>query len=230
MKNQMLILCILATNFGLNAADTTRLKPVKGTITSQVGIALSTFSNNVMSMGINGRLFLSERVAIRTSILSSNDKEVENFEEFQDGSGSRGKYTTVMSSAFLFAGIEKHFKGARRLSPYIGFEFGYGIGTLKEDGENSSGFNYTAGYSESSKRKVNQFNINAFLGFDYWIAEGLYLGIEYSFISNYNYKEKRTSKTITNSGFTTVVYTPEYKASGITSINALPVFRLGWMF
>lgn len=230
MKKSILTSLCLALALSLFAADTTRLKPVRGTFTTQVGLSLATLNDNITSLGLNGRYFLKERLALRATVLLLTEKDEQHSTEFADGTGGSGKFTTTMQTTIFMVGVEKHFKGTRRLSPYIGVEAGYGLGSLKTAGENSSGQNFIADYSENEARKLAQINLGAFLGFDYWIADGIYLGIEYSFVGYFSSKVARSDRNMTNSGITTHRVTPESKSSGMTTVNALPMFRLGWKF
>lgn len=227
---------ILATLFSFSfvlssfSADTARLKPTRGTFTTQVGISFATLNNNVNSLGLNGRYFLKERLALRASLIMGSQKSEQHVTEFPDGSGGSGKYTMTFRSNFFMVGLEKHFKGTRRLSPYLGIEAGYGMGSMKLVGENSTGQSFLADYSESQTRKVSQLNVGAFLGFDYWIADGIYVGIEYSFAGFVTSKIPSSDKTMVSGGNTTHLIIPESKANNVTTNNALPVFRLGWRF
>jgi hypothetical protein len=221
--------CLALLSYSMDTTGT-RLKPLKGTFTTQVGMAMSNSLPNVLSLGLNGRYFIKDQLALRLTLMMQSEKLVENFDEFDDGSGGSGKYTTsTMTNALIF-GVEKHCNGTRRLSPYGGLELGFGTGSIKEVGENSNGNFYVPSYSEDGVAKISQLTTGAFLGFDYWVAEGLYIGIEYTFFGYFSYTEKRGDKSITDQGVTTKEFTPEFKASGFTTINALPVFRLGWRF
>ncbi len=222
--------CLAFLSYSLDTTSNRQFKPMKGTFTTQVGFALITNAPNVLSMGLNGRYFIKNKLAIRLTLMVNKDKQVENFDEFPDGTGGSGKFTSDMMINQLFLGVEKHFRGTSRLSPFIGLEVGYGAGKLKETGENSNGNSYMPAYSEESTMKISQINSGAFLGFDYWITHGLYLGIEYSFFGHFAFKENRSSKTMTQLGTTVTEYTPEFKANGFTTVNAVPFLRLGWTF
>lgn len=212
------------------SADTSRIKPNRGTFTTQVGISLATLNNNVNSFGLNGRYFLKERLALRATLQMQNQKSEQHVNEFPDGTGGTGKYTMTFHTNFLMVGLEKHFKGTRRLSPYLGVEAGYGMGSVKLVGENSNGQFFMPDYRESQTRKINQMNLGAFLGFDYWIADGIYIGIEYSFVGFVAAKMPSSDKTTVSGGNTTHLVMPESKSNAVTTISSLPVFRLGWKF
>lgn len=205
-------------------------KPVRGTVTSQVGITFAVLYDNVNSLGLNGRYFLDDNKALRFSYNIMSSKEVRNFAENADGSGASGSYTEKINNHILFLGFEKHFKGTKRLSPYIGAEIGFGFGKIKGLGENADENDFISDYELEMDQKFTGLGINAFLGFDYWVTEGLYIGIEFSPLSkNFNFLSEMT-RTDTQSGISTKIVEPKSSYSELSSVYALPFFRLGWRF
>jgi Outer membrane protein beta-barrel domain len=93
---------------------------------------------------------------------------------------------TKTSSGFGIAitpGIEKHFAGSDKLSPYVGAELPIGFGTSGtvevSNGDNPAGTPTATGDSYKSETG-SRFNLGLglVLGADYYIADGLYLGVE----------------------------------------------------
>lgn len=229
MKKTIILSAILAFSNSIFSSETPA-KPVKGTITSQVGMSLASFNSNVMSMGLNGRYFVKDQLAVRLSLMVDNQKTVNNTAENANGTGGTGSFTTNNNSTMLFLGVEKHFNGTKRLSPYIGAEIGFGSSGIKTEGVNFNNAIYINNYTENGHRKFSDLGINTFLGFDYWVADGLYVGIEYTFAAYTSSTEKQseTVRKTNNTTITTVNF--ENKNSGLTTISAIPVFRLGWRF
>lgn len=228
MKKLILTASILISSFSLSADEGLMLKPAKGNITTQVGIAVSTFMSPVNSFGFNGRYFLQDRLAIRASIIVDNSKTTDNFFENANGTGGSGSFTSSTSSKAFLIGVEKHFAGTKRLSPYFSLDLGFGGGREKNEGENSDGTNFIGSYKESEDIKFSGLMVNAGLGFDYWFTDGMYIGAEYSFLSFSSMTSKESTKEMTAGPTTTKVVTPESKSSGLSTLNAVPVFRLGW--
>lgn len=213
----------------LNAQEKAALKPVQGTWTTQVGLALSTSFNNINSLGFNGRYFLKDQLAVRASLMMNNSKNVRNYFENSNGTGSTGTYTTTDRNTGLSLGIEKHLGGNRRLSPYVGFQLGVYAGKTLNEGENAMILNFNNNYSENNEVKYNSINANIFIGFDFWIAEGLYVGIEYSPLNLNSNRAPQSEKTITNNGVTTTTVIGKTNNSSFDTLSAFPLFRFGWM-
>jgi outer membrane protein W len=230
MKKTIILSAIMAFSTSIFSAETPSLKPSKGTITSQVGMSFASFNNNVTSLGLNGRYFFKDQLALRLGIMIDNQKSVDNTAENANGTGGTGSFTTNNNGNMLLLGIEKHFNGNRRLSPYAGVEIGFGSSSIKTEGVNFNNSIYIDNYTENAHRKFSDFGINAFLGFDYWFTEGVYVGIEYTFAGYFSSKEKQseTVRKTNNNTVTTVNF--ENSISDLSTISALPVFRLGWRF
>lgn len=205
-------------------------KPVQGVFTTQVGFALSNSWNNINSFGMNGRYFLQDQLAGRLSIQRSGSKTSQTFYENADGTGQEGTFTNSNSNLNFMLGIEKHFTGTKHLSPYAGIELGVGFGNTKTEGDKSNGNNFVNNYSEESSRKNSSMGINAFLGFDYWITDGIYLGVEYQIISLGSNRLKDGERSVSSGGVTTKTTIPGNKTSYFNTVGATPLFRLGWRF
>lgn len=172
-------------------------KPKAGSIATELSFApgftgggmfsLPSLTNNSDGFaGLKFRKFSSENKAVR---LSANVTIKSSSEE-----GAETEYTVGLGF-----GIEKHLKGAERLSTYWGYEGSLGL---------SHGFN-------ENDELVNTFGIgaNVFTGFDYYIMPNIYLGVEASYGLGI-----RNDKPDGGEGTTYVKLAP-----GVT-----PFLRLGW--
>lgn len=212
-----------------SAQENTALKPVQGTWTTQVGLSVSNSFSNINSMGLNCRYFLKDQLAVRASLILNNQKNTRNFFENNDGTGNTGTYTTTDRSTGLNLGLEKHFGSNRRLSPYVGLQVGFGGGKTLYEGENAMSGTYRASYAENQESKYNSINANVFLGFDFWITEGLYIGIEYNALNMRSTRYPESEKTTTISGVTTKSVNGKTTYNYFDSISEFPMFRFGWM-
>ena len=172
-------------------------------------------------------------------------------------------------TAFGFApGFEYHFGKFERLSIYAGLDLFFGMTNYKYREESDITISYTNFYSGDVYESRTQFDMvsnsswpylgyqnqvslnernhftfgaNAFLGLDFYIYKGLYIGAELGI--NYNHfayrKAKVTGKrtvTTTEYGTTTEdVLDINYKKEGKSSTDKVnlvcePAIRLGWKF
>jgi hypothetical protein len=86
----------------------------------------------------------------------------------------------------LRPGIEKHFGGTDRLSPYIGGELDIALKSVKEvqdeDSDNSiSAYTRKGAWSGSGNRGFFRMGMNFIVGADYYIAKKLYIGTEFGY-------------------------------------------------
>ena len=91
-------------------------------------------------------------------------------------------------------GIEKHFAGTNRLSPYVGAELALGIRSAHSEfnGPGSSGVEVKGSFSDDDNTNRGYFlaGLGAVGGFDFYVAKHLYIGYELSMeLSNRSYSE-----------------------------------------
>lgn len=168
MKNR---LALLALAFGFTfaahaqSAEEATLKPTAGNKTIEVGVSLNG--------GINGhqlrlRKFTGNELAFRygASIYYDYDKIAEN--------------TSSSTLRLSFApGMEKHFAGTKRLSPYVGFAvpLGFGISHYQDEAVEVKGAT-SATNPGSCNRNYLSARLNGLAGVDVYIIKNLYIGFE----------------------------------------------------
>lgn len=128
--------------------------------------------------GIKYRQFTSATTAWRATVFagfsSSTDKTIA-------GEGDNEEELKMVDSEFnisIAPGIEKHFAGTDRLSPYIGGEavVAFQRMTMKEE------FLVGDDIEEGTTKDGNlTFGVNGFFGFDFYFADNIYLGGELGF-------------------------------------------------
>lgn len=169
-------------------------KPASGDRTAEVGLNLQTgtapISYNVPELRF--RMFKSDDMAYR---LRANIGSMSRSYS-QDVGGVAWEATD--NSGFNIAiapGIEKHFAGTKRLSPYVGAELAISFGTgrtveaTNDDAPVFGGFGAgitPGGASVVSGNKFEQkfgstfgLGIGAVMGADYYVADGVYVGVEF---------------------------------------------------
>ena len=130
-----------------NSSNTNNFISSRGGLSDVMQAALSSFfnSNDFTSTGggIQGKKFISESAAYRINVSLS-------FVQIEDVSGME---------ITLQPGYEKHFRGTKKLSPYLGSDF-------------------TVGFSSMEDTDLLAIGFGSIAGFDYYIAKKLYLGLE----------------------------------------------------
>lgn len=178
-------------------------------------------------IGINGikyRQFTSATSAIRasvflgygstTDIMTMGDKD----------------YKTVNSNfdISIQPGIEQHFMGTDRLSPYVGAEavIGFNSTTKKEDQNKPGGDKIVA--LKDTKGNFN-VGVNAFAGMDFYFADNIYLGAEFGFGILFSKGLTQKSEYFDANGDVAV---NEAKGGSSFNIgpNAVGAIRLGFLF
>ena len=119
----------------------------------------------------------------------------------------------------LASGIEKHFKGTKRLSPYIGGELSilgsFSSSSIKDIGTKVTTKN-SGSFSDGSNRSMFGFGLNALVGTDFYVSKHLYLGIEAGYGIIFNKILKNVHTVIVDGGVTTT-----------TTIDGANKFSLG---
>jgi hypothetical protein len=146
------------------------LKPDAGAITFEVNFQPFSNSGGLLSLSyFRCRYFLNEDLAVRAGLLTSF------------GSESPNVSTRLSNFDFeLRPGVEKHFGGRDRLSPYIGAELifsNYSRARQIEDGDRLTG----AWSSEGSNRGFYNLGLGALVGTDFYFSRHIYVGFEAGF-------------------------------------------------
>lgn len=198
MKKVMLALAIFIINQGIcqdNNGDNKEYKPTEGNwgVTFNVranlmDLGLQSFTDGLNNNSIFGRYYVKDDMAVRLGVGATllnytnmtTDSVGTTLVEFDT--------TYSRTDVYLAPGIEKHFVGTNRLDPYGGVDLVFGsVGKATSKGTLS--ITDTSGTSSgTSKFEVDGteeggfiFGINLSTGFNYFIAERLSVGAEYSF-------------------------------------------------
>lgn len=141
---------------------------------------------------IKARYFKSENFALRLGLnLSTGTNKT-----YTDTEGD----TYVKNSSFLIAiapGFEKHF-GSGKFHPYVGAELPISLfSTAREEKDNIDTFDETGGSFG--------LELNAVLGFDYYVLPKFYVGAEFTpgFKFNKIFDQKRDGEVTEKGGYST---------------------------
>lgn len=236
---------------GVSAISQAQYKPEAGDKNLEINFA-PLGGTPVSIPGIKFRSFMSATSAFRlgvfvgynntTTITQEEDFDVDNNNE-QLALELRDKMSTF--SIAIQPGIEKHFAGTERLSPYIGgfVNLGYTSKTDYTESETVTGpVADTELFLADMTTKTGQLNLglNAVAGFDYYFAAKLYIGAEvgFGFAMNNDFKSKVTENTTelndANDAFVNVTNETESilnkKSNFQVGPNVVGQIRVGWLF
>lgn len=184
MKKVLLLVGLAASTFAASAQnhqheDFKFFKPKKGDFTTEAGlvggILNSEFALNNNAGMLRGRYFIKNDLALRVGLNLSVANEKENVY----GAGNALGFTSNTNTTFAInAGIEKHFKGTARLSPYVGGDVIFGLGNVHNKADANNNGIYQANYTSTLSRTDVSLGLRGIVGADYYIAPKVYLGGE----------------------------------------------------
>lgn len=232
-----------------NTTENSDFKPLKGDFATELNF--NPFKgnlsfNNVLNQ-VKGRYFIHPQLALRLGI---NINTLDSALNYGNPYGTQANFNSDerKSTSFgLSIGIEKHFKGTKRLSPYIGADLFWGTKSASQEMRNSAStttvkngwLNYqyvqslTPPYYYSTvinmiEGAYNRFGISAVAGFDYYVAKNFFLGYEFNLgYSKTNYKTPEVTVTGQN------VTTPNFYSNNATSkfgTSLVNGIRVGYIF
>src|SRR5690606_2132645 len=177
-----------------SAVSAQEFKPTAGDVTVDLGVAggLGNTTINLPDQGFGtgamfkARYFKTENIAYRGTLFVGNSSETNN---------SNNQKQEIDNYGFgLGFGMERHFTGTERLSPYVGGDvlLGYGNGNVKTT-------EITTGDVEELKGPgVFRFGVRGVFGADYYIAKRVFVGVEAGLGLMYESEGDTTFKSTNN--------------------------------
>lgn len=197
--------------------------------------------NNALNQ-IKFRYFTSDNNALRIAFTVDAKKLVDDAKNVYGTNPTNTSNKRTSTLIGINFGIEHHFRGTKRLSPYIGGELTFGIKSSKHEKESgaqkttvkgawqtveypSSGYSYI---TYTAERAFVSYGLNMIMGFDFYVARNFFIGYEMQF----GFINKSFSDLdITSSGGYQDSTTPDYDSSefsfGPRIINGI---RVGYVF
>lgn len=232
-----------------STSENSDFKPEKGSFATELNF--NPFKgnlsfNNVLNQ-IKGRYFINSQLALRLGInVNSLDSNLNAGNPY----GAQASFNSDKRKSTSFGlnlGIEKHFKGTKRLSPYLGADVFWGTKSAKQEiSNNASTISVKNGWLEviyyqslnppyyyNSVTTIiegayNRFGVTAVAGFDFYMAKNFFLGYEFNLgYSKTDYK----SPDIKTTGQSTTV--PNYYSNNSTSTfgtSLMNGIRIGYIF
>ena len=222
MKKILMTVALAATAL-VSAQAQSELKPLAGQVTTDFTLFANGIFNTttspvgpVSNLGLNtavlkGRYFLMDNLALRATLGLNNASTTDkNSDPVSEAVKKSNTFT-------LGLGLEHHFGGTDRLSPYIGAELAIGS---------------VSGSETTTTKDAPRFLFGGtlLLGADYYVAPHVYLGVEAGLDLKTTSLGKGSTTIVQNNGNTTV---NESKATSSASEFATGVkagFKIGFVF
>ncbi len=219
----MLSLVAIIGNVNAQKAEAQDLT-LEATLNLQVGGAPISFEVSEIRM----RYFITSKLALRTRFAFDLMSSTDYVYNPMDPTVMPFTLESSASNFNLGLGIEKHFTGTDKLSPYIGAEVGFGISNSQVNGINTyNGMDYSAGSSFSAETSgAAQVYGGLVFGADYYIVPHLYIGAELAYGIAY---QSLGERTIYNSYSGTLVKNTLGNSVGF-GLQANPGVRIGLKF
>jgi opacity protein-like surface antigen len=237
MNKKVLMTVVLAGATSLVMAQ----KPTEGNPHSlELGMNLFNVNSNVnrdstaenrgviSAPQLRYRYFLSSNLAIRFGLGFDGSKKETNFSEDLDGSGSVGTLIEKSSRWEVAPGIEYHFAGTDRLSPYVGLAISIGGGKDTETCTECNGSAYREDYSKEKVTPFSSFGVGLLAGADFYFAENFFVGAEFGYLINS--ETEKDSEIVTNNDGDSDTTIELGSKSSSNGFGATAAIRLGWRF
>jgi hypothetical protein len=216
MKKPILIMAGILATLG-SFAQTTKVDSAKGlmpnakSFTTELNVNLFngqvSFNNSLNQIKL--RYFTTPSVALRLGFNVSRIDSVNNVNNPYGVNSYFSNDEKKSSTVGVNLGIEKHFTGTKRLSPYIGADLSI---TDKSSSENISNnqttttvtnawyyttyVNNNTTITSTQQNAYTRYGLNLFTGFDFYIAQHFFFGYEFDYsISKTNWKNVTVTTT-----------------------------------
>ena len=193
------------------------------------------------------RYFATDNIAARvqfgfggdgSSIASTPSSETHYY--VNPNGGDNGTVQINRSAWDLMFGAEYHLTGTDKMSPYFTANLGFGKGSEEQTWTNvlnvnptdpTSALTYTEGASVNASGGYSTFSWGVGAGFDYYVADNLYLGLELNLTSTTKTNDDTVKDvTIPSIGALPTSTTPGSQLSYTNIGAAHGSVRIGWSF
>lgn len=185
------------------------------------------------------RYFATDNIAARvqfgfggdgSSVVNTPSTESYTYYQNPDGTGESGTVDIARSQWNLGLGAEYHLAGTDKMSPFFSAGINFGKGSEEQNWVNSDGSTYSAAVTKANVQGgYSSFGWGLGAGFDYYVADNLYLGLELNLTST-SVKYSATTGTIETIAGNQTVFEPESSKSYTNIGAAHGSVRIGWRF
>jgi len=204
-----------------------QFRPLGNDVIQTTTIDFSVGSEKVPPVyGISPRFFVLDKLELKADLLFGTASTKNN--PTQDiGNGNVTETTKANLLGFgLNLGVNYHFSGTERISPYVGANLGFILGNASQKITNAG---FVVNNSEKAKGGYFGFGFNIGTGFNWYIVDGLYIGAEVGLGLMFAKPTKVVTETKIGDITTPTTVKPTSSAFGV-SFAATPALRLGWKF
>lgn len=174
--------------------------------------------------GVKGRLFLSDRFAVKLNLgFSTNSTNNKTYITNSDNSVTTTEDINGRTLFSIMPGIEYHFGDYKRISPYVGAAIGFNAGNRVEK-------DITGNVSSKTVSPTFGFAVQAAAGVDVYICKGLYAGLEMGLGYGLDKTGRGKTSTVDNTGATTESQGTSDSITSSFGFFATPSIRVGWFF
>ena len=205
----------------------------KGNVASGASVGTNSGSINLNTVGVlKGRYFFQDDLALRLSLGLSSPSVKSTLEETNHSLENKYRATTL----YFGLGVEKHFTGTDRLSPYVGAELHVGSYTTNAESNDTRTVGTIVTKTNQQIKAAPGFTFGGglFMGADYYIAPKVFLGLEAGLnIDAYSLGKTTNITTINVTGQPTQTTdnSGKTKYSGSSLNTDLQVgFKIGFVF
>ena len=144
----------------------------KGNVAS--GVSSNKFDLSTVGV-LKGRYFFQDDLALRLSLGLSSPSVKSTLEETNHSLENKYRATTL----YFGLGVEKHFTGTDRLSPYVGAELHVGSYTTNAESNDTRTVGTIVTKTNQQIKAAPGFTFGGglFMGADYYIAPKVFLGL-----------------------------------------------------
>lgn len=242
MKKSIILFALAATtgfaSFAQERATATyfesdQLKPTEGSFSTEFGLTGGFLNSDfTLNEGASGlmkfRYFVRKDMALRLGVNVGMGATTRKF--YGAAAGEEGETTASQTAALLNLGIEKHFAGTRRLSPYVGGDILFGINSRSNKAVDNDGTSYVKNVKITSTGPVDLgVGLRGVVGADFYVYKHVFIGAEAGLGFMYSYSGE--TKITTTYGNTTNVTTLKSAGSSYNlGMSMVTGVRIGFVF
>ncbi len=217
------------------------LKPSKGNILTELNV--NPFKGDVsLNNSLNQiklRYFTSDKVALRIGFNVSNKKMLEDYNIPYGSNPQRYKDERKSTTLGLNVGLERHFLGSKRISPYIGVDISIENKSSNQELINGqttikvkNGWYGNAVPPNNINTLIDQaytaFGVDILSGFDFYVVKNFFFGYEFNL--GFSNKEYKTPDVTVSGGSSSNVTSDQKNTSFSFGPRLMNGIRLGYMF